>query len=90
MRDYGWPDQVFTTHYHGDDSELPMLAAGATTGNAGSGRWVNREVLRLAVATLLVRRDQNERAAMRSMPQGLLVFSMTACRHVIADGMVAR
>jgi hypothetical protein len=60
MRDYGWPDQVFTTHYHGDDSELPMLVAGATTGRAGSGRWVNREVLRLAVATLLVRRDQTE------------------------------
>jgi hypothetical protein len=28
MRDYGWPDQVFTTHYHGDDSEPPMLATG--------------------------------------------------------------
>jgi hypothetical protein len=37
---------------------------------AGSGRWVKREVLRLAVATLLIRirRDQHERPVMRSMP----------------------
>jgi phosphoglycolate phosphatase-like HAD superfamily hydrolase len=27
-RDYGWLGQVITNHYHGDDSELPVLAAG--------------------------------------------------------------
>jgi phosphoserine phosphatase len=27
-RDYGWLGQVITKHYHGDDSELPVLAAG--------------------------------------------------------------
>jgi hypothetical protein len=59
-RDYGWQEEGITTHYLGDDSEVPVLAAGATKGKAGSGRWVNREVLRLAVATLPVRRDQHE------------------------------
>jgi hypothetical protein len=27
-RDYGWLGEVITKHYHGDDSELPVLAAG--------------------------------------------------------------
>jgi phosphoserine phosphatase len=27
-RDYGWLGQVITKHYHGDDRELPVLAAG--------------------------------------------------------------
>jgi FMN phosphatase YigB (HAD superfamily) len=27
-RDYGWLGQVITNHYHGDDRELPVLAAG--------------------------------------------------------------
>jgi FMN phosphatase YigB (HAD superfamily) len=27
-RDYGWLGQVVTQHYHGDDRELPVLAAG--------------------------------------------------------------
>jgi phosphoserine phosphatase len=27
-KDYGWLGQVITKHYHGDDSELPVLAAG--------------------------------------------------------------
>jgi hypothetical protein len=27
-RDYGWLGQVITKHHHGDDSELPVLAAG--------------------------------------------------------------
>jgi hypothetical protein len=75
---------------HQQTRPKPSRPVTATTGKIGSGRWVNREVLRLAVATLLVRRDQHERPAMRSTPQGLLVLSMTACRHVIADGIVAR
>jgi hypothetical protein len=27
-RDYGWLGQVITRHYHGDDTDLPVLAAG--------------------------------------------------------------
>jgi hypothetical protein len=27
-QDYGWLGEVLTKHYHGDDSELPVLAAG--------------------------------------------------------------
>jgi FMN phosphatase YigB (HAD superfamily) len=27
-RDYGWLGEVITKHYHGDDHELPVLAAG--------------------------------------------------------------
>jgi hypothetical protein len=67
----------------------PSSLVTTTTGKTGSGPWVDREVPRPAVATLLIRRDQHERPVMRSMPRDLLVFSMTACRYVIADGMVA-
>src|SRR5215211_6405730 len=28
IRDYAWLGEVITKHYHGDDSELPVLAAG--------------------------------------------------------------
>jgi hypothetical protein len=38
----------------------PPRLVTATTGKAASGRCVNREVLRLAIATLLIRRDQHE------------------------------
>jgi phosphoglycolate phosphatase-like HAD superfamily hydrolase len=34
-RDYGWLGQVITKHYHGDDSELPVLAAGVLQAFAG-------------------------------------------------------
>ena len=70
-------------------SRLPRLVT-ATTGKAGFGRRVHREVRRLARATLLVRRDQREKSVVRSMPRGLWVLSMTACRPVILDGMAAR
>jgi phosphoserine phosphatase len=34
-RDYGWLGQVITRHYQGDDSELPVLAAGILQAFAG-------------------------------------------------------
>ena len=34
-RDYGWLGQVITKHYHGDDSDLPVLAAGILQAFAG-------------------------------------------------------
>ena len=34
-RDYGWLGQVLTKHYHGDDSQLPVLAAGVLQAFAG-------------------------------------------------------
>jgi hypothetical protein len=34
-RDYGWLGEVITSHYHGDDSELPVLAAGVLQAFAG-------------------------------------------------------
>ncbi|HET6751523.1 MAG TPA: HAD family hydrolase [Actinomycetes bacterium] len=34
-RDYGWLGGVITKHYHGDDSELPVLAAGVLQAFAG-------------------------------------------------------
>jgi phosphoserine phosphatase len=34
-RDYRWLGQVITKHYHGDDSELPVLAAGVLQAFAG-------------------------------------------------------
>jgi phosphoserine phosphatase len=34
-RDYGWLGQVITKHYHGDDRELPVLAAGILQAFAG-------------------------------------------------------
>jgi phosphoserine phosphatase len=34
-RDYGWLGGVITRHYHGDDSELPVLAAGVLQAFAG-------------------------------------------------------
>jgi phosphoserine phosphatase len=34
-RDYGWLGEVITEHYHGDDSELPVLAAGVLQAFAG-------------------------------------------------------
>jgi phosphoserine phosphatase len=34
-RDYGWLGQVITSHYHGDDRELPVLAAGVLQAFAG-------------------------------------------------------
>ena len=34
-RDYGWLGQVITDHYQGDDSELPVLAAGILQAFAG-------------------------------------------------------
>jgi len=34
-RDYGWLGQVITSHYHGDDSELPVLASGILQAFAG-------------------------------------------------------
>jgi phosphoglycolate phosphatase-like HAD superfamily hydrolase len=34
-RDYGWLGQVVTKHYHGDDRELPVLAAGILQAFAG-------------------------------------------------------
>jgi phosphoserine phosphatase len=34
-RDYGWLGEVLTKHYHGDDSELPVLAAGVLQAFAG-------------------------------------------------------
>jgi hypothetical protein len=68
---------------------LPRLVT-ATTRKAGSGRRVHREVRRLALAMLLVRRDQHEKSVMRSMPQGPFVSSMAACRRVVVDGMAAR
>jgi phosphoserine phosphatase len=34
-RDYGWLGQVITSHYQGDDSELPVLAAGVLQAYAG-------------------------------------------------------
>jgi phosphoserine phosphatase len=35
-RDYGWLNDVITKHYHGDDSDLPVLAAGVLQAFAGS------------------------------------------------------
>ena len=32
-RDYSWLGEVITKHYHGDDSELPVLAAGNSNGD---------------------------------------------------------
>jgi len=34
-RDYGWLGEVITKHYHGDDSDLPVLAAGILQAFAG-------------------------------------------------------
>jgi phosphoserine phosphatase len=34
-KDYGWLGQVITRHYHGDDSELPVLAVGVLQAFAG-------------------------------------------------------
>jgi phosphoserine phosphatase len=34
-REYGWLGQVITSHYHGDDRELPVLAAGILQAFAG-------------------------------------------------------
>jgi phosphoserine phosphatase len=34
-RDYGWLSQVITSHYHGDDNELPVLATGILQAFAG-------------------------------------------------------
>ena len=34
-RDYGWLGEVMTRHYHGDDRELPVLAAGILQAFAG-------------------------------------------------------
>ncbi len=34
-RDYGWLGQIVTKHYNGDDSELPVLAAGILQAFAG-------------------------------------------------------
>src|SRR5215211_5231812 len=34
-REYGWLSDVITKHYHGDDSELPVLAAGVLQAFAG-------------------------------------------------------
>ena len=34
-RDYGWLGDVITNHYHGDDRELPVLAAGILQDFAG-------------------------------------------------------
>jgi phosphoserine phosphatase len=34
-RDYGWLGEVITKHYHGDDSDLPALAAGVLQAFAG-------------------------------------------------------
>jgi hypothetical protein len=34
-RDYGWLGEVITKHYHGDDRELPVLAAGVLQAFAG-------------------------------------------------------
>jgi phosphoserine phosphatase len=34
-RDYGWLGGVITKHYHGDDSDLPVLAAGVLQAFAG-------------------------------------------------------
>ena len=34
-REYGWLSQVITSHYQGDDSELPVLAAGILQAFAG-------------------------------------------------------
>jgi phosphoserine phosphatase len=34
-RDYGWLGGVITKHYHGDDSDLPVLAAGILQAFAG-------------------------------------------------------
>jgi hypothetical protein len=34
-KDYGWLGEVLTKHYHGDDSELPVLAAGVLQAFAG-------------------------------------------------------
>ncbi len=34
-RDYGWLGEVITKHYHGDDSDLPELAAGVLQAFAG-------------------------------------------------------
>jgi len=34
-RDYGWLGEVITKHYHGDDSDLPVLAAGVLQAFAG-------------------------------------------------------
>jgi hypothetical protein len=34
-REYGWLGEVITKHYHGDDRELPVLAAGVLQAFAG-------------------------------------------------------
>jgi phosphoserine phosphatase len=34
-KDYGWLGEVITKHYHGDDSDLPVLAAGVLQAFAG-------------------------------------------------------
>ena len=34
-KDYGWLHDVITKHYHGDDSDLPVLAAGVVQAFAG-------------------------------------------------------
>jgi len=34
-KDYGWLGEVITKHYHGDDSDLPVLAAGILQAFAG-------------------------------------------------------
>jgi phosphoserine phosphatase len=34
-KDYGWLGEVLTKHYHGDDSDLPVLAAGVLQAFAG-------------------------------------------------------
>ena len=34
-REYGWLSEVITKHYHGDDSDLPVLAAGILQAFAG-------------------------------------------------------
>ena len=34
-RDYGWLGEVITKHYHGDDRDLPVLAAGVLQAFAG-------------------------------------------------------
>jgi hypothetical protein len=34
-RDYGWLGEVITRHYHGDDRDLPVLAAGILAAFAG-------------------------------------------------------
>ena len=75
---------------HQQTRPTPPRLVTATAGKAASGRCVDREVLRLAIATLLIRREQHEASVMRSMARRLLVFSMTACRLGIVDGMAAR